>query len=82
MESALARADVCIVHSDRPEWRDLTAADLAAVDFSGMRRKVVIDGRRIVNCPWRAEGPMSSTATKPSCRRSSISRMRACSRRA
>ena len=41
--SALAHADVCIVHNDGPEWRDLTAAD-----FVGMRRKVVIDGRRIL----------------------------------
>ena len=49
MESALAHEDVWFVHNDRPEWRDLTAADLAAVDFSGVRRKVVIDGRRILN---------------------------------
>ncbi len=32
-----------IVHSDRPQWHDLTAAD-----FAGMRRKVVVDGRRIL----------------------------------
>ena len=42
-KSALARADVCIVHNDWPQWRDLTAAD-----FAGMRRKVVVDGRRIL----------------------------------
>ena len=36
-------ADVCIVHNDWPEWRDLTAPD-----FSGMRGKVVVDGRRIL----------------------------------
>ncbi len=41
--SALAHADVCIVHNDWPQWRALTAAD-----FSGMRRKVVVDGRRIL----------------------------------
>jgi len=34
---------VCIVHNDWPQWRDLTAAD-----FAGMRRKVVVDGRRIL----------------------------------
>jgi len=31
------------VHNDWPQWRDLTAAD-----FAGMRRKVVVDGRRIL----------------------------------
>ncbi len=31
------------MHNDGPEWRDLTAAD-----FSGMRGKVVVDGRRIL----------------------------------
>jgi len=41
--SALAHADVCIVHNDWPQWRTLKAAD-----FSGMRRKVVVDGRRIL----------------------------------
>ena len=44
VKTALARADVCIVHNDWPQWRDLTAAD-----FAEMRRKVVIDGRRILN---------------------------------
>ncbi len=42
LKSALAHADVCIVHNDWPRWRDLTAAD-----FAGMRRSVVVDGRRI-----------------------------------
>ena len=32
-----------IVHNDGPQWRELTAAD-----FSVMRRKVVVDGRRIL----------------------------------
>ncbi len=41
--SALARADVCIVHNDWPEWRELTAEA-----FAGMRQKVVVDGRRIL----------------------------------
>ncbi len=40
--SSPTRADMCIVHNDGPQWRDLTAAD-----FAGMRRKVVIDGHRI-----------------------------------
>lgn len=44
LHSALAHADLCIVHNDWPEWRDLTAAD-----FASMKRKVVIDGRRILN---------------------------------
>ncbi len=44
VKSALARADVCIVHNDWPQWRALKAAD-----FSGMNRKVVVDGRRILN---------------------------------
>ncbi len=43
LSSALAHADICIVHNDWPQWRDLTAED-----FAGMRRKVVVDGRRIV----------------------------------
>ena len=43
VRSALAHADVCIVHNDWPQWRDLTASD-----FAGMRRKVVVDGRRIL----------------------------------
>ncbi len=42
--SALAQADVCIVHNDWPAWRRLKAKD-----FAGMRRKVVIDGRRILD---------------------------------
>ncbi len=41
---ALAQADVCIVHNDWPQWRKLKAKD-----FAGMRRKVVIDGRRILD---------------------------------
>ena len=41
--SALAHADVGIVHDDRPEWRELRAAD-----FAGMKRMAVIDGRRIL----------------------------------
>lgn len=40
---ASADADLCIVHNDWSQWRDLTAAD-----FSGMRRKVVIDGRSVL----------------------------------
>lgn len=43
VKSALAQADVAIVHNDWPQWGKLTAAD-----FSGMRRKIVIDGRRIL----------------------------------
>ncbi|MBI4415858.1 MAG: UDP-glucose/GDP-mannose dehydrogenase family protein, partial [Euryarchaeota archaeon] len=43
VKGALSGADVCIVHNDWPAVRDLTAAD-----FSGMGRKVVIDGRRIL----------------------------------
>ena len=42
LESALAQTVVWFVHNDSPEWCDLTAAD-----FSRMRRKVVVDGRRI-----------------------------------
>jgi len=42
--SALARADVAIVHNDWPAWRKLRAKD-----FAGMRRKVVVDGRRILD---------------------------------
>ncbi len=42
--SALADADVCIVHNDWPQWHKLKARD-----FAGMRRKAVIDGRRILN---------------------------------
>jgi len=44
VQSALANADVCIVHNDWPQWRELTGAD-----FSGMNEKVVVDGRRILN---------------------------------
>jgi UDPglucose 6-dehydrogenase len=44
MESALADADVCIVHNDWPQWGEMTAQD-----FAGMRQKVVVDGRRILN---------------------------------
>jgi UDPglucose 6-dehydrogenase len=43
-KSALAEADVCIVHNDWPQWREMTAQD-----FAGMRQKVVVDGRRILN---------------------------------
>jgi len=43
LESALAQDDVCIVHNDWPQWREWIAAD-----FSRMRRKVVVDGRRIL----------------------------------
>lgn len=42
--SALAQADVCIVHNDWPRWGKLTSKD-----FAGMRRKLVIDGRRILD---------------------------------
>ncbi len=38
-----AQADLRVVHNDDPEWRALIAAD-----FSGMCRKVVVDGRRIL----------------------------------
>ncbi len=44
LSSALKGADVCIVHNDWPQWRELVGAD-----FQGMRRKIVIDGRRILN---------------------------------
>ena len=44
VKSALRQADVCIVHNDWPEWRRLTSKD-----FAGMRQKVVVDGRRILN---------------------------------
>ena len=37
------RMSICVVHNDGPAGRELTAAD-----FSGMRRKVVVDGRRIL----------------------------------
>jgi len=43
LTSALAHADVCIVHNDWPQWQELRAAD-----FAGMKRMVVIDGRRIL----------------------------------
>ncbi len=43
-KSALAHADVCIVHNDWPQWRDLRPTD-----FSPMDGKVVVDGRRILN---------------------------------
>ena len=42
--NALAHADVCIVHNDWPQWRKLKAKD-----FAGMRRKLVVDGRRILD---------------------------------
>jgi len=41
LKSALAQADLWIVHNDWPQWRDLAAAV-----FAGIRRKVVVDGRR------------------------------------
>ncbi len=41
---AVAHAEVAIVHNDWPQWRRLRAKD-----FAGMRRKVVIDGRRILD---------------------------------
>ncbi|MEK6988075.1 MAG: hypothetical protein AABX97_08295 [Candidatus Thermoplasmatota archaeon] len=44
VSSALAHADVCIVHNDGPQWRELTPGN-----SSGMRRKIVIDGRRILD---------------------------------
>jgi len=34
---------VRVVRNDWPQWRELTAAN-----YSGMRRKVVVDGRRIL----------------------------------
>ena len=34
---------MCIVHNDGPQWRELTG------EFEGMRRKVVVDGRRILD---------------------------------
>ena len=34
---------MCIVHNDWPQWGNLTAKD-----FAGMRRNVVIDGRRML----------------------------------
>jgi len=43
VRSALAQADVCIVHNDWPQWSELRAAH-----FAGMRRKTVVDGRRIL----------------------------------
>jgi UDPglucose 6-dehydrogenase len=42
-KSALIGADVCIVHNDWPEWQGL-----ASRDFMRMRRRVVVDGRRIL----------------------------------
>ena len=44
LSAALEAADLCIVHNDWPQWRELVGAD-----FQGMRRKFVIDGRRILN---------------------------------
>jgi len=44
LSTALEAADLCIVHNDWPQWRELKGAD-----FQGMRRKIVIDGRRILN---------------------------------
>jgi UDPglucose 6-dehydrogenase len=44
LASALAHADVCIVHNDWPQWRDLTAADFAKTNW-----RAVIDGRRILD---------------------------------
>ncbi len=42
--AAVAEADVAIIHNDWPRWRKLKAKD-----FAGMRRKVVVDGRRILD---------------------------------
>jgi UDPglucose 6-dehydrogenase len=50
VRAAVAGADVCIVHNDWPQWRELTSED-----FEGMRRKIVIDGRRILD-PRRLDG--------------------------
>lgn len=41
--SALAHVHMCFVHNGWPQWGNLTVAD-----FAGMRRKVVVDGRRIL----------------------------------
>ena len=42
--SALARADGCIAHNDWPEWRRPRSEG-----FPSMRRKLIIDGRRILD---------------------------------
>jgi UDP-glucose 6-dehydrogenase len=44
VNSALAHADVCIVHNDWPQRRDPTRAD-----FDTIRRKVVVDQPRILH---------------------------------
>ncbi|MFA5896655.1 MAG: hypothetical protein WC985_07095 [Thermoplasmata archaeon] len=41
---ALSLTSVWIAHNDWAQWRELAAAD-----FAGTRRKVVIDGRRTLN---------------------------------
>ena len=41
--SAFAHAEMWVVHNDGPRWREWIAAD----SFR-MRRKVVVDGRRIL----------------------------------
>ena len=43
VSSAIAHPDAWFVHNDSPQWRTLTAKD-----FATMRRKAVIDGRRIL----------------------------------
>lgn len=43
LSRAFAEDNISFVHKDRPQWRELTAAD-----FAEMRRKVVIDGRGIL----------------------------------
>ncbi len=49
-----------IVHNDEPHYRVLTSAD-----FEGMRRKVVIAERRILNREAANGGNSSSSACKP-----------------
>lgn len=44
VKSALAGADVCIVHNDWSDWGSLTTKD-----FEAMHRRAVVDGRRILN---------------------------------
>src|SRR3990170_2219234 len=61
LNSALAHADVCVVHNDWPQWRELTAAD-----YSGMRRTSSSTaagscsarrGRASRSSSWAGEGP-------------------------
>ncbi len=44
VKSALAGADVCVVHNDWPEWHSLTSKD-----FDRMHGGAVVDGRRILD---------------------------------